>query len=206
MTLMNNDPRFERFSQRYAGGEVPWDAALPPPEVVDLAVQLEPARALDLGCGYGRTSIYLARLGWQVDGVDFVAAAVAEARRRAAIDGVGERTRFHVGSVTRLDFLEPPFALAIDIGCMHALESDELRDYHAGLLRLLPPGATYLLFARLRDTAVVPDEGGPRGIPLAWITSQFQHGFRLARLEHGVTEMADQSSWDSAWFWYIRIP
>lgn len=203
---MHHDPRFERFTQRYSGGDVPWDSQSPPPEVIELVAQLPPARALDLGCGYGRTSIYLAQAGWQVDGVDFVPAAVDEARARAKAAGVHDRTRFHVGSVTQLDFLEPPYTLAIDIGCMHSLEADELRDYHAGLLRLLLPGATYLLFARLRDPAVEPGEGGPRGIPVALIDSRFQDGFRLTRVEHGVTEMQDQSSWDSAWFWYERLP
>jgi len=33
-----------------------------------------------LGCGPGRASIYLARRGWQVDGVDFIPDAIELAR------------------------------------------------------------------------------------------------------------------------------
>ena len=39
--------------------------------------------ALDIGCGSGDSSIYLARHGWQVTGVDFVSAALAKAPKKA---------------------------------------------------------------------------------------------------------------------------
>ena len=38
--------------------------------------------ALDIGCGTGDNSIYLAKHGWQVTGVDFVAKAVDKARAK----------------------------------------------------------------------------------------------------------------------------
>jgi len=40
-------------------------------------------RALDLACGEGRNSIWLAARGWQVTGVDFSAAALAKAETLA---------------------------------------------------------------------------------------------------------------------------
>ena len=49
---------------------------------------LPPGRALDVGCGTGRDACYLAGRGWQVTGVDIVAAAIGRARRRAAASGV----------------------------------------------------------------------------------------------------------------------
>ncbi len=59
---------FTRMEQLYrGGGQVPWDRALPPPEVIALAAELPPGRALDLGCGYGRASIYLAQHGCRCD-------------------------------------------------------------------------------------------------------------------------------------------
>jgi 2-polyprenyl-3-methyl-5-hydroxy-6-metoxy-1,4-benzoquinol methylase len=44
--------------------------------------------ALDIGCGTGDSSIYLARHGWQVTGVDFVSAALAKARKKADVQRV----------------------------------------------------------------------------------------------------------------------
>jgi 2-polyprenyl-3-methyl-5-hydroxy-6-metoxy-1,4-benzoquinol methylase len=41
-------------------------------EVVEGAERLVPGRALDIGCGMGRNTIYLASRGWDVTGVDMV--------------------------------------------------------------------------------------------------------------------------------------
>ena len=43
-----------------------------------------PASALDVGCGTGRNTCYLAGLGARTVGVDFSSAALARARARAA--------------------------------------------------------------------------------------------------------------------------
>lgn len=43
---------------------------------------LTPGRALDLGCGAGRTALWLADRGWQVTAVDFSEVALAIARRQ----------------------------------------------------------------------------------------------------------------------------
>lgn len=44
---------------------------------------LSPARAVDLACGEGRNSVWLAARGWQVTGVDFSASALEKARTLA---------------------------------------------------------------------------------------------------------------------------
>lgn len=113
---------FTRMELLYrGGGQVPWDRELPPPEVIALAAELPPGRALDLGCGYGRASIYLAQHGWMCDGVDFIPEAVAGARMRAATANVADRALFHTLPVTDLASLAPPYDLAVDVGCMHNL-------------------------------------------------------------------------------------
>jgi SAM-dependent methyltransferase len=189
-----------RFTERYANGQVPWDDALPPPEVQDLMATLPAGRALDLGCGYGRTAIYLAQNGWQVDGVDFVPQAIEEAKRRAAEAGKLAQIQFHVGSVADLHFVNGPYDLAIDIGCMHSLSAPLQTAYRDGLLRLLRPGAAYLLFARLHSPDDDPD--GPRGVEDAALRALFAP-FKLQKSELGLTEGEDYS-WRSGWFWYVR--
>lgn len=194
---------YARFAERYAAQDVPWDAELPPPEVMEIVAQFPPGKALDLGCGYGRTAIYLAQKGWQVDGVDFIPDAIAEAERRAQAAGVARQTHFHVGSAADLDFLHGRYDLAIDVGCLHALTPDQLQRYLAGLKRLLRPGSTYLLYTRLQDPAE-NDQEGPRGVPQKQITSLFQDGFSLQNSEIGTTEMPDRAPWKSAWFWFRK--
>jgi len=192
---------YERMLARYESGELPWDDERPPPEVMDLVANRPAGRALDLGCGTGRASIYLAQLGWEVDGVDFIPKALELATDRAQKAGVSPR--FHLTSVTDLDFLSGPYDFALDVGCCHALATTELQVYHSQLKRLLRPGGRYLLFARLRDENAPPEED-QRGLNEATLKAIFADGFNLDRLVHGTTQMSEDSSWASAWFWYTR--
>jgi len=190
-----------RFTEHYLKGQVPWDDVLPPPEVQNLVATLPQGRALDLGCGYGRTSIYLAQKGWQVDGVDFVPQAIAEAKRRATIAEVLAQIQFYVGSVSDLHFVKGLYDLAIDIGCLHSLNTLLQNAYRDELLRLLRPGATYLLFARLRNLDDDPVDG-PSGMEEADLQALFS-SFKLQKMELGVTTGEDYN-WRSGWFWYLR--
>jgi SAM-dependent methyltransferase len=51
--------------------------------LVETVKGLKPGKALDLGMGQGRNSLYLARNGWHVTGVDIADEAVALALKRA---------------------------------------------------------------------------------------------------------------------------
>lgn len=208
----NKENTYKRLAEYYASGDIPWDDPLPPPEVLDLIPTLQSGRALDLGCGYGRAAIYMASLGWQVDAVDFIPEAIAEAASRASQAGVD--VRFHVAEVTSLDFLSGPYDFALDVGCGHTLNESELRQYRDQLHRLLRPGGLFLLFARLSDDRLPKDESStagneendsPSGLAVQTITSVFDDGFEMEWFERGLTEMDDQNSWASAWFWFRRI-
>ena len=55
----------------------------PDPLVVESAELLPPGRALDLACGTGRHTLYLAKLGWHVTAVDASTVALDLLRRNA---------------------------------------------------------------------------------------------------------------------------
>jgi len=190
---------FTRMEQLYrAGDNLPWDRSLPPPEVIALAARLLSGRALDLGCGYGRASIYLAQRRWTCDGVEFIPEAVAEASQRAAAAGVADRVRFHTASVVALDFLDGAYDLALDVGCMHNLRGDNLREYAAGVARLVHVGGFYLLFAHGPD-------GRGHDQSAEVVRSLFADTFAEERLEHGTTTIIGGATRESTWFWFRRI-
>jgi tellurite methyltransferase len=56
----------------------------PAPLLVQVAELVPPGRALDLACGYGRNSLYLASLGWQVTAVDSSSVAIGILRARSS--------------------------------------------------------------------------------------------------------------------------
>src|SRR5512134_2979251 len=77
----------------------PWDIGKPQPAMSALLAQYPPVDPiLDVGCGSGDLSIYLAQLGYQVVGVDFVETAIATAQARLSTlsPEVAQRVRFQV--------------------------------------------------------------------------------------------------------------
>jgi len=125
-----------------------WDRSLPPRALVDLIEgpdSLPPGRALELGCGSGTESIYLARHGWEATGVDLVPRALDIARRRASKAGVSPR--FLLGDTTRLGDagVGDGYDLLIDYGCYHTLPRDRRDAYAEGATKVAGPDATFLL-------------------------------------------------------------
>ncbi len=68
------------WDKRYEAEDLMWGLD-PNQGLVSEAAELPPGRALDLGCGEGRNSLWLAGRGWQVTGVDFAGVALARAAR-----------------------------------------------------------------------------------------------------------------------------
>lgn len=142
------------FIWRYLRGDMPWDSGIVPPEIVTWVESSEadgmpPGRALDLGCGTGTTSLYLAARGWEVVGADFAPNAVRRARRKARQQTLTGSVRFLSADVSRPTFLadESPFHLLIDVGCLHVLTPPQRTGYAANVKRLARPGAVFLLYA-----------------------------------------------------------
>ena len=140
------------FELAYFFGYTPWDrwGNKPLPrlrEFFEGPDALPPSRALDVGCGRGRSAIYLAQQGWTVTGVDAVERALRVARRRAAQNGV-EVELVH-GDVAHLDRsgITGPFDLFLDLGCFHILPDQVRALYGASLARAAAPDARLILFA-----------------------------------------------------------
>ena len=68
------------WDDRYRGTDLVWSAT-PNRWVAQETALLTAGRALDLACGEGRNSIFLAQQGWYVTGVDFSQEAIAKAER-----------------------------------------------------------------------------------------------------------------------------
>jgi SAM-dependent methyltransferase len=149
------------YRTAYLLGLKVWDRGVPTADLVDLVEGASaPGRALDLGCGTGTDSIYLAQHGWDITGVDMVPKALAIARRKAAAAGVSPR--FVEGDVTRLqDFgVGDGYTLLLDFGCFHTLPRDRRDAYVQSVFEVAAPGAMFLLYGFKRPPRLAPMQAG----------------------------------------------
>jgi 2-polyprenyl-3-methyl-5-hydroxy-6-metoxy-1,4-benzoquinol methylase len=82
------------WDQRYADHPSPWSDE-PNRFLVEAVDGLSRGTALDLACGEGRNTLWLARQGWDVTGVDFSEVAISRGRRVAAENGLDARFERH---------------------------------------------------------------------------------------------------------------
>ena len=142
-----------------------------------------PGRALDLGAGEGRTTLWLAERGWHVTAVDFSDVALERGRQRVAAAGAGGTVDWVNADLVEYD----PTGAVYDLVLMMFVH---LRP--AGRRRLLQlaagtlaPGGVALVVGY--DSTNVPDgEGGPRDPELLFTPEDISadlDGLRVERAE-----------------------
>jgi SAM-dependent methyltransferase len=99
---------------------------------------------LDIGCGLGDNSIFVASRGYSVTGLDGSPAAIEQARARAAEAGV--QATFDVADATNLTGYDGRFDTVIDSALYHCLDDDGRQSYAAGLYRATRSGARWHLY------------------------------------------------------------
>ena len=85
-----------RWDERYAAAPAPDDPALPEHFAPFADRFIDAATAIDIACGAGRASVWLAVRGGTVTGYDISPVAVASARALAERFGVSDRCTFEI--------------------------------------------------------------------------------------------------------------
>jgi SAM-dependent methyltransferase len=120
-------------------------------------------QVLDAGCGAGRNLRYLLAHGYDCQGIDRDASAIAQLRRDAQALGRGDADeRFVVGDVDSLPWRDGTFDVVISSAVLHF--ADDRRHFDlmvAEMWRVLAPGG--LLFARLASTIGLEGFGARAG-------------------------------------------
>lgn len=176
-----------RFEEHYASGNTPWDTRQTPPEVQRFWMSHRLARqglALDLGCGPGTNVAYLARLGLDAIGIDYVLQPLVTARTRIAAEaGLAGRVRFLLGDVTALPFSGLGACYILDVGCLHGIPPQARDGYAAGVVANLAPGGYYHLYAFDRVPELEADPERIRGMTEHEVAERFAPYLRVVEIE-----------------------
>ena len=167
-----------------------WSDIRIPQELKDLTAACNPRNSLELGCGLGYYSSFMAKKGVDAIGVDFSQAGIGKARQRVAYHDF--RPTFKIGNVTNLDKLKEPFDVSFDVGCFHCLEQDEQQKYVSEIARLLKPGAVHLLWTM---------DSTPNNLKFSpeYISKVFDNEFQLANSTFSRRRIVA-----SHWYWLLR--
>jgi len=111
-------------------------------------------RLLELGCGAGNISLWLAERGYDVCGVDVSPTAIEWAHENARL--ASSTVHFTVGDVCDLkDFDEASFDFVLDGHCLHCIVGVDRQRFLATAFRMLRPGG-YLLVDTMCGPVIDP--------------------------------------------------
>lgn len=133
------------WNARYVDGDTPWDTGKPDEYLAEFlrSSPVERGRALDVGCGTGTNSLWLAEQGFAVLGIDIAGVGIDKARAKLA--KVERNCRFIIADFLSDRIFDGPFDLVFDRGCFHVFDKPEERKRFAGhVASLLKPDGQWL--------------------------------------------------------------
>jgi ubiquinone/menaquinone biosynthesis C-methylase UbiE len=185
------------FRVFYRFGFTPWDGHPIAQNLQDLVTELPAGSALDLGCGTGDSSIYLAQHGWKVTGVDYVPQALDKARAKATATNAS--VNFVRADVTHLsqEGVGTDFQLIVDNGCLHNMSDGDRDAYVREVTAVAAPDARLLIVAFQPGGRF-----GVRGVQPAEMERRFTSAWTL--LSTGSERQLDEAQTPAHYYLYQR--
>jgi ubiquinone/menaquinone biosynthesis C-methylase UbiE len=178
---------WDRVYHEYPIEELPWELGKPRRNLVTLVEsgQIKRGKALDLCCGAGTNTVYLAQHNFETTGLDISDQALRYAKQKMRNARV--EIQFVLGSFVTLPFKDGEFSFILDMGCFHHVTISDREEFIKGLCRILDPrNGQYLLIC-------FSDKNGP-----AWnhfnkeqIVEYFSDKFKFQSVEHFGSVEAD---------------
>lgn len=148
----------QQWNDRYASQPILW-AVDPDPFLGGELGDRPPGRALDLGAGEGRTTLWLAQRGWQVTAVDFSDVALDRGRQRVDAAGAPGEVEWVCADLVDYDPSGVTFDLVLLL-FIHLPAAERRRLLRAAAACLAPGGM--VLVVGYDTSHATSGQGGPR--------------------------------------------
>ena len=185
------------FKDVYKSGTAPWIIDRPQPAFKRVLKEgFISGDVLDVGCGVGDNSIFLAKKGFKVVGIDFVDEAIQLAKSKALDANV--KIEFIVKNALQLEALGRAFDTIIDSGLFHTFSNIQRVSFIASLKNVLKIGGIYIMmcFSELEK-----GNYGPRRISKEEIKKLFKDYWEIQEIRPEIFE----SNWGNAKAWLSLI-
>ena len=185
MSRFGSDPL--AFFEAVYREPAPWDIGGPQPAVTSLLTEYPPeGPVLDVGCGSGDLSIYMAASGLETLGIDLVEEAIAQAHSKKAMlaSDIADRLVFCVADALHPSRLKRTFGAVVDSGFYHLFEPEQCTRFVDELALVLRPGGR----CYLHEFAVTfPIPNVPRQVTEAELREQFrpEKGWQVLAIRAG---------------------
>jgi ubiquinone/menaquinone biosynthesis C-methylase UbiE len=143
--MVSSNNEWDRIYQKYPLEELGWELGKPRPilrEYVEKGL-LKKGKALDICCGAGTNTVYLAEKGFEVAGIDISPTAIGYAEKKAAYANV--HVSFKVQDFLELPFEDEEFDFVFDMGCFHHVKPEDRATFINGVHRVLKKRGIYML-------------------------------------------------------------
>ncbi len=185
--------------------DLPWAHDEPTLFLAEITRQRKPGRALDIGCGAGTDSVFLARQGWQVTALDFMPKALEYTGQRARAAGVevnpveADITEWQVPG---------EYDLVLDHGLLHNMDPVRHPAYRERVLKALAKDGDFaLLHWHPRFPGQANGKMGPRRVDReeikAFFAPELQERF-FAREEFEDLPDLVGGGMTQAYYWFRR--
>jgi SAM-dependent methyltransferase len=195
-----------QFDEAYLSHTAPWVIGEPQPAIVSLERSgWIRGRVLDIGCGTGEHTIHLARLGYDVLGLDISEQAIEQASANAIQRVVS--ARFEVADALHLE-LRQSYDTIVDSALFHIFEAADRARYVHGLHRACrPDGLVHVLAMSDAGPGFGPqisDEVIREAFGGGWVLEDLQptrycgvilHDTHAAALGQPVGDLVDLPAW-----------
>lgn len=192
----------KRFEERYRAGDTPWELGRVDANLVNILNKrnIKTGRILDVGCGIGTCSIWLAENGYETTGIDVSGTAVKQAKENARKKGVA--VSFYTRDFLKDSVKERPFDFLFDRGCFHSFDDSEDRARFAenAAFHLREKGLWFCVAGSADDQR---EDKGPPKRTAAEITTAVEPVFEIQFIAAGLMD-SDRKPAPKAWICLMR--